>query len=745
MKKITTLFSLLLIATISFADTHIPGGDVSGIWTIDGSPYIIDGEINIPINSTLIIEPGVQVLFSGHYKFNIYGRILAMGTEEDTIVFTAQDTTTGWHSLRFIDTNTNEQDSSKIVHCKLKYGKATGPWSSDNSKGGAIYCNNSDILIENSLIAKNHASNYGGGIYCYYSSPNIDNSSINGNTSAYGGGICCRELSSPSLKNITISNNESSFGGGLFCTDNSCPNLENVTIIGNYSGYGGGICCQWDSSPSLINATISGNSAYYDGGGICCYYNSSPSLTNIIIDGNSADWSGGGIFSRESSLSLENVSVTGNNATWGGGIFFYESFDLTFNAINPCNIFLNSAGSGDDLCALNCPIIKVIVDTFTVLVPDNNFAYPIDNFTFDILHSKIEQVNQDLYVNPTGSDYNSGLTPEDPFQSVSWALTKIIADSTNLHTIYLTNGTYSPSQTGEIFPLNCRSYVSLQAEDENLTVLDGEGLTCILFCQNDNYFSIENMTIKNGRSKLYGSGIYLDNSNPSLTNVTISENNACYYGGGIYCTDSSPSLSNVTISKNIAFSDYGCGGGFYCCNNSSPSLNYITFSENTAYNLGGGIYCTDNSNLTLLNSILWNDDPQEIYVSSGSVVFALSSLYVKLVFKADKMNYYYINEDQLVALKTILHNSEAWNMLTDIQTKQKFAELEKQERSTDKERRETLINAYNEIMRSEISGKSKAIFIQAFDALNSKERLGFTFHLADFYTYKNTKYNERVC
>ncbi len=89
------LFGLLLIAAISFCDTHIPGGDVSGIWTYANSPYIIDGEIAIQQGDQLIIEPGIQVIFSGHYKFNIYGRILAQGTEIDTIIFTAQDTTVG--------------------------------------------------------------------------------------------------------------------------------------------------------------------------------------------------------------------------------------------------------------------------------------------------------------------------------------------------------------------------------------------------------------------------------------------------------------------------------------------------------------------------------------------------------------------------------------------------------------------------------------------------------------------------
>jgi len=47
-------------------------------------------------------------------------------------------------------------------------------------------------------------------------------------------------------------------------------------------------------------------------------------------------------------------------------------------------------------------------------------------------------------------------------------------------------------------------------------------------------------------------------------------------------------------------------------------------------------------------------------------------------------------------------------------------------------RKEALIDSYNEIMKSDISDKSKLIYIQAFDALNKKEGLGFKFHLDDF-------------
>jgi len=97
----------LLILNVSFAQTHIPTGYVSGTWTATSSPYIIDGEITLDTFDLLTIEPGVDVEFSGHYKFIVHGRLLAEGTGTDSIHFYPQDTTTGWHGLRFDHTDLN--------------------------------------------------------------------------------------------------------------------------------------------------------------------------------------------------------------------------------------------------------------------------------------------------------------------------------------------------------------------------------------------------------------------------------------------------------------------------------------------------------------------------------------------------------------------------------------------------------------------------------------------------------------
>ena len=444
------------------------------------------------------------------------------------------------------------------------------------------------------------------------------------------------ENSSTLLTGFTITNGNAPAGGGISCYNYSSPSLENVTITDNSAGSdGGGIFCMYGSSPILQNVTISGNSSVHHGGGISCYENSSPSLENVTITNNSAHSGGGILCWDDSSPILQNVAISGNSAVYdGGGIYCYNS-SLSFDSVNRCNIFLNYAGCGNDLYVSDCPTINVIVDTFTVLQPDDYFAYPVDNFTFDIQNAKIEQVNHDLYVNPSGSNDNSGLSPADPLQTICYALAKIISNSINPHAIHLANGTYSLYHTGEHFPLNCKSYVSIIGEEESLTILDGNDLRSILYCRDDNNFSVKHLTITNG-SAIRGGGILCYYSSPSLVNVTINGNSARDHGGGIYCWDSSPSLENVTITNNSAHS----GGGIYCRSSSSPSLYNVTITGNSAVYKGGGINCWNNSNPILqnvaisgnsapyggggiscsyysdpelVNCILWNNTLEEIY------------------------------------------------------------------------------------------------------------------------------------
>lgn len=355
MKNFILLFIVnILLYSFSSAQTTIPAGNISGTWTLAGSPYLIQGTIQIPNDSTLTIEPGISVNFQDTFKLKIQGRLLAIGTIADTITFSATDTTNGWRGIRFYYTPATN-DTSKFFYCKLQYGKATGV--NPDNKGGAfyfyyfskaiisnscvsnctanyrgagIYVYNSSPIISNNTISNNSASNYGGGISCWYSSPIIMNNTFSNNSAVEGGGIHCNN-NSPTISNNTISNNSASWGGGISCYI-SHPTIANNTISNNSAFYGGGIYCD-SSSSTITNNTISNNSSDSYGGGISCW-NSSPTIMNNTISNNSASTEGGGIDCYSgSNPTITNNTISNNWATKGGGISCYYSSPTLYNTI----------------------------------------------------------------------------------------------------------------------------------------------------------------------------------------------------------------------------------------------------------------------------------------------------------------------------------------------------------------------------------------------------------------------------
>ena len=286
-----------------------------------------------------------------------------------------------------------------------------------------------------------------------------------------GGGITCRDSSNPRLVGLRIFENTAPYGAGV-CIRQANPVLENVIILQNTSSHtGGGIYCYYYSSPILKNVIIQKNTSVFWGGGVACLLNSSSTFQNCFIAENISN-EGGGIYCFEqSNASLENTTITKNIAYERGGGFYGDQGSMICDRSRRSNIYLNYSAIGSDVCTNTA--LTVIVDTFTVVAHSSDFAYPMKAFVFDILHGKITQVSHDLYVDPSGSDDNSGQSSLDPLHSISFALTKIMADSLMPHTIHIANGTYKPS-SGDHFPLSVKSYVSLSGESVSKTILDAE-------------------------------------------------------------------------------------------------------------------------------------------------------------------------------------------------------------------------------------------------------------------------------
>lgn len=200
--------------------TIILPGTISGVWTKEGSPYLITGDVSVELHSTLRIEPGVDVVFEGKYKFSVpYARLLAIGTEQDSIRFYPRDAETGWFGLDFYDNRfsifRDQEETNSLFYCSISGGRSNGAIPQDT--GGGIYIRGASVTIKNCHIFNNSAR-AGAGMFIgsgpAYSPVRISNTLIERNISS-GQGI------------ITIGYTESS--------KDAMAIFENVNIVNNQS------------------------------------------------------------------------------------------------------------------------------------------------------------------------------------------------------------------------------------------------------------------------------------------------------------------------------------------------------------------------------------------------------------------------------------------------------------------------------------------------------------------------------
>jgi len=203
--------------------------------------------------------------------------------------------------------------------------------------------------------------------------------------------------------------------------------------------------------------------------------------------------------------------------------------------------------------------------------------------------------------------------------------------------------------------------IELQGKTITVKSLNGPE-NCVIDCENSGrgfYIHqgegrdtvVSGFTIKNGNAGDYGGAIYCTYASSTVSSTLtidncIIKNNTGLYGGGIGCVYSGATITNCQIINNTSSS----GGGILSlypsratdnlvvvnciisgnnANNEGGGIFYVGFSAgayfaltnssivgNTAPN-GGGIYLADCADTNITNTILWENTPVNILVSSN--------------------------------------------------------------------------------------------------------------------------------
>jgi predicted outer membrane repeat protein len=268
----------------------------------------------------------------------------------------------------------------------------------------------------------------------------------------------------------------------------------------------------------------------------------------------------------------------------------------------------------------------------------------------------INYIDNYVFVNSSNSEGPWLGTEESPYNNIQAGIDAVSSSGT----VLVSNGTYLENINFIGKGIKLGSLYMTTGDDSHIssTIIDGnQNGSVVSFINNEDTSSVlTGFTIQNGSGTLidaiesHGGGIYCKSASPYLKNLNIIENSATHLGGGIYCSlSANPIISDIIISGNKTLDETtGQGGGLFCrlstpelnnvlmVNNSSiygggaylggegtgASFTHVTIVDNIG-TYGGGFYLNlDDGQFThqptVLNSIIWNNKPKQIYFSADN-------------------------------------------------------------------------------------------------------------------------------
>jgi hypothetical protein len=398
--KIQILIFIIILQTFTLKSQVLKTNYISNDTTWSSDTVKIYNDVVIENQATLQIDPGVYVEFQGNYSLEVYGKIIANGFANDSIVFTVNnhdaidDTSTstgGWGSIKLL---TNSSDTSKFNYCRFSYGKAVvpGEWSDDpyneDNKGGAIYLNGyANLIIRNSTFYHNRANHAGGGIIVKNCSSVrlLNNIFRYNNVYHYGGGA------------LIESSNHTIVYANQFISNISFYTL-NIYPYAGVGGVGSGLAV-------YCNSTITGNNFYNNNSVNGALYESSYNsliYNNIIANNMGCGMIAGG-WSTSISKLINNTIVNNLSYNFISGIEFFSPYNEMRN-----NIIYGNGGS---------PGWPDAVQVYTAFGNLADFSYGC-NPDEPLYYEGEGNIHDDpMFVNPT-----AGAGPDYDGSAADWSL-----------------------------------------------------------------------------------------------------------------------------------------------------------------------------------------------------------------------------------------------------------------------------------------------------------------------------------
>jgi hypothetical protein len=309
--------------------------------TIGPGRFVVGGDIAVADSDTLVILPGTRLEFADHSTFTVAGVLRALGTAEDSIVFTADTllNPAGWSECSL------QMAACSLAFCQFSFASGFGV----NILGGAVdaaHCAFDHCRGQWALSCEADSSHFAD---CLFS----NNATVSANlwqsrarfercefshnpAQAMTVGAHSQVQLSACTFQYNVSTNSAASGGAISFADSSGGTVEQCDFRYNLALYGGAVGCD-HSNPRFEHCLFLGNAA--SGGGAACLVISPAQFVQCTMHGNlSSGLLGGGIYSRWSNVELSSTIISGSQGT---GIRFEGA---QTPAIRFCDFFGNLPG-----------------------------------------------------------------------------------------------------------------------------------------------------------------------------------------------------------------------------------------------------------------------------------------------------------------------------------------------------------------------------------------------------------------
>ncbi len=348
---ITLCFTLFGHASyIEVKDTIKTNTTWSGIDTVK-----VTGNIVVNNLVTLTIEQGTVVEFQGVYQIEVKGTVKAVGTETDSIVFTAHDKENGWGHFLLSSVDV-ANDTSEFRYCIFEYSK---PYNkpSGYKDGASFYLSHSNTIeISNSTFRYNKGTN---SVIVL----NAMKVSIYSNTFIHNDSYCF--LSTYAGQGNRVFNNRFINNTGqaaIYSGVQDTTVYTNNLMVNNYRGY-----YLYGSYAQIVNSTVVGSTT----SGITFSGNSDAKVQNSIFWGNQLELQ---INDVDSDPGFYNCDIEGGSAAIIGAGSGSEFSGDYIECIHAAPKFIDSLNYDFRLKSYSPLVNKGMADTSGLFLPETDLA-----------------------------------------------------------------------------------------------------------------------------------------------------------------------------------------------------------------------------------------------------------------------------------------------------------------------------------------------------------------------------------